>query len=72
MIRPMLTAGVYFQYEAKHRCRTKFENQTSSYNHIEESNILQALTPTKTRNNQTSYDSCNLVSETKFRNFLFV
>ena len=57
----MLTAGVYFQYEAKHRCRTKFENQTSTYSFIEESDIIQSLTPRRIKNNETLYDSCNLV-----------
>ena len=57
----MLTAGVYFQYEAKHRCRTKFENQSSTYSFIEESDIIQSLTPRRMKNNETLYDSCNLV-----------
>ena len=61
IIRTMLTAGVYFQYAPDHRCRSKFENETSPYDSIRNSEILQAMTPNEIKNNKTIYDSCHLV-----------
>lgn len=41
----MLTAGVYFQYESAHRCKTEFDTSISTYEELNQSALLQSITP---------------------------
>ena len=54
----MLTAGVYFQYEAEHRCRTEFDDKHTDYNAT--SSVIDLITP-KSKIPGITYDGCNLV-----------
>jgi len=53
---PMLTAGVYFQYEAPHRCRTEFDSETSNYSEIYSNEVLRQITPRR----DDDFDGCSL------------